>query len=353
MTHRPDGARPDPQPSDPTTTPAEPPPVDRPVRVRVSRPDDLLGLVPYLLGFVPEESLVLLLVRDGTVHLTARVDLVPAAAVDSITREFARLAQQTGAPALVLLVYSTDIPAARALLPGLVEGLRPHGLVDALLADGSRWWSATCPAGAGCCPPEGRSYDLGSHPMAAEAVYAGLSAAAGRGDVAARVAGPPASELAALDDVFAAVGLEVLPLEVADRQEVMAAAVQGFLADPHRLDDAECARFALLASEVAPRDVAWALIDRIRVEDHLDLWGQVVARTVAAYAPAPLCLLGMAAWVSGDGALQNCCSDRAQRLDPAYSMAALLEDINRHALPPSVWDRMAADLRGLVGPLVG
>ena len=37
--------------------------------------DDLIGLVPYLIGFHPEESLVVIVIEDGRVQVTARVDL--------------------------------------------------------------------------------------------------------------------------------------------------------------------------------------------------------------------------------------------------------------------------------------
>lgn len=312
-----------------------------------------MGLVPYLLGFLPEESLVLLLLRDGRVHLTARIDLVASGAADAVTAQFTQLANQADAAAMVLFAYSDNTDQVRQLMPLLVRGLAPRGLVDAIHADGQRWWSFTRTADAGCCPPEGTPYDLTSHPMAAEAVFAGLTAAPGRADIAALVAGPAAAEVGPLDEVFEQVGRELSELEAADRAEVMFDAVNAFVSDPRRLADAECARFALLAFDVSVRDVAWSLIDRLDIDDHLDLWSQVVARAIAPYQPAVLCLLGMAAWVSGNGALQNCCSERVRQLDPSYTMAALLEDINRRALPPAVWELMAGGLRDLVGPLAG
>jgi hypothetical protein len=126
--------------------------------------------------------------------------------------------------------------------------------------------------------------------------------------------------------------------------------VTAFVAAPRRLDDAECARLAVLCCDLHVRDLAWAAMDRSNIGDHLDLWGQVVSRSVAPWELAPLCLFGMAAWISGDGALQNCCADRALGLDRSYSMAGLLADINHRVLAPSSWDSMAVELRqGVVG----
>lgn len=46
-----------------------------PAVARIRDLHDLLGVIPHLLGFHPDESLVVLVVVDGQVQLTARADL--------------------------------------------------------------------------------------------------------------------------------------------------------------------------------------------------------------------------------------------------------------------------------------
>ena len=53
----------------------------------------------------------------------------------------------------------------------------------------------------------------------------------------------------------------------------------------------------------------------------------------------------MAAWISGAGALLNCCSERLSHLDPDYSMGRLLEEISERALPPSLWQEIGDEIR--------
>lgn len=323
----------------------------RPRRVRASSPADLLALVPYLLGFRPEESLVSVLIRGGEVLLTARIDLPPASLHLEVAGQLRRLAVQHGADALVLFAYSEESAPARAVLTELVEGLADSGLVDAIHADGQRWWSLMCTGS--CCPADGTPFDLSVHPLAAEAVFAGMGLAPGRSSIEAQVGGPAAGD----QDRLHALGLdaerELAGMAQRRRKARMASAVADFLAGPQALTEAGCVELAVLAADVEVRDVAWAAMTREDIDEHLDLWGQVVARTVAPWQAAPLCLLGMAAWISGNGALQNCCADRARRVRPEYSMTRLLDDINERALPPSLWDTMAADMRGVVGLLAG
>jgi hypothetical protein len=70
-------------------------------------------------------------------------------------------------------------------------------------------------------------------------------------------------------------------------------------------------------------------------------------------APAPLGLLGMAAWINGNGALLNCCVERLEEIDPGYTLGHLLAEISERALPPSLWDELVGDLRTEVGAVAG
>lgn len=115
------------------------------------------------------------------------------------------------------------------------------------------------------------------------------------------------------------------------------------------MSDADCARLALLALDLEARDVAWSMMDRTHALDHVDLWRQVVARTVSPVESAPLCLLGMAAWISGNGALMVCCLERVTAIDPGYTMGGLLEDINQRGLPPAFWDKLGQAIREELG----
>ena len=133
----------------------------------------------------------------------------------------------------------------------------------------------------------------------------------------------------------------------------MAALVNEGTAGTPPPDDRSSLTLALLAAQLPVRDLAWAMISRERAADHVRLWSQGGARTPAPDAAPALCLLGMAAWVQGDGALMNCCADRVAVLDPDYSMAAPLRDISARALPPSLWDDLAAGIRQELAGLAG
>lgn len=333
------------------------------VRLRVREPEDLLALVPYLLGFHPAESLVAVLVRDGQVLLTARMDLPGARSGvkdPGLVACLQELVDQHAPSALVLVAYSSDVGLGRTVLGELLERLVEVAVADALLVDGHSWWSLTCTGG--CCPADGSPYAPAEHPFAAEAVYAGLSATARREDLEAQLTGPAASEWDSLRRQAGELSDALPVLRHPDRAGLMAEAVVAALGelgvggpDPAgsgALSDRTCLRLALLADDVRVRDVACALVTRERALEHVALWQRVVARVPPELAVAPLCLLGLAGWAAGNGALLNCCCARVHELDPACSMGQLLAGVSARALPPSYWDALAADLRndlGLVG----
>ena len=61
----------------------------------------------------------------------------------------------------------------------------------------------------------------------------------------------------------------------------------------------------------------------------------------------------MAAWINGNGALLNCCVARLQRVDPGYTLGHLLADISDRAVPPTLWEELAPDLRREVAAVTG
>jgi hypothetical protein len=78
-------------------------------------------------------------------------------------------------------------------------------------------------------------------------------------------------------------------------------------------------------------------------EQHIDLW-RLVARLVDGRPALPvLALLGMAAWIGGQGALANMVLGRARTTESsgAYSMFDLLAEILQRGINPACWANLA------------
>jgi hypothetical protein len=207
----------------------------------------------------------------------------------------------------------------------------------------ARWWSLTC--GDECCPLGGTPIDLTSHPVSAAAVLAGLGARASRRELQGSVSGPAIAEVPRLEALAETLLGDLEQLDDADQVvRLTASTITAAMTDPNALDERNCLLLGLLVMDLHLRDLAWALISPATADDHVRLWGAVVARVPPRFAAAPLCLLGMAAWVSGAGALLNCCCERLAQVAPDYSMGRLLTEISAQALPPSLWHEMGGDV---------
>jgi Domain of unknown function (DUF4192) len=325
-------------------------------RLTIRQPDDLLAVIPYLIGFHPDESLVVVFITSGRVKLAARLDMPPESAGDELAESIDLLANQHQADALALVAYSAASLPANRLLTRLMDRLGEHELSDVLYVGHGRWWSLTC--GEECCPLSGRPFDLTSHPLSAAAVLAGLGACANRRELEASVRGPSQVDLPRLQSLAESLpgGADELG-DAGGAVGLLASVLDDAMADLSDLDERTCLLLGLLMRDIQLRDHAWALISPATADDHVRLWGGVVSRVPPMLAAAPLCLLGMAAWLSGAGALLNCCCERLSVVAPGYSMGRLLAEIGARALPPSLWKQIGGEIQaGLpeeLAPLAG
>lgn len=298
---------------------------------RLSGPGDAVAMIPYILGFTPRESLVVIALegRRNRFGPCCRMDL--ATARDEVldqARYTAALARRQAFRRVMVFAFSADVEPANSALTAVHGALTEAGVdvLDAVRADGASWWSTLC-SNPRCCPPEGTPYDVDTSRVAAEAVLAGLQRAPDRESLRAHVA----------------------PLDPARRASVAAAAKHRPVVDvttlvAGALDRSEClsideiAALAVAVQDVRDRDRAWAMMTRATAPRHFQLW-RTVMQTVPDELMVPVgSLTAFAAWLSGRGVLASHAADRVLAVDPTYSMALLVVDALQACLHPDTWE---------------
>jgi hypothetical protein len=112
--------------------------------LKVGRPDDLLAIIPYLVGFHPDESIVAVFIKSGRIGLTVRMDLPPESAADELAEHIDYIAKRDATDALAIVAYSAATLPTHRLLTGLMDRLgKHHKLTDVLYVGHGRWWSLT------------------------------------------------------------------------------------------------------------------------------------------------------------------------------------------------------------------
>jgi hypothetical protein len=324
--------------------------------------------VPYLLGFHPRDSLVLIGFADGRVNDTARVDLTDLVHADLAQQLLAAL-RRGGAGEVVVVVFDDAVPdalpdaapepdaAAGAALPwraeigALAEQCERHGLVvgDVMLVRGGRWRSYVC-TDPRCCPAEGNPMPAGTSPLAAAATYAGLVALPDRAALAATLDPAPEPDRVRLMPLISSCESAAPHKSVAGQRAKHDRAVKRAIFAAARradepvwnaadLDDDTVAAFGAALRSFEVRDPLWVALDHRRLGGD-PLWRALAARLPAPYDATPLFLFGWNAWRSGDGALAGIAAERALESDPSYSAADLLLAALRYGMDPRKVPRM-------------
>lgn len=295
-------------------------------------PEDLLAVVPAVLGFVPHDSVVML--TFGARHpFHARVDLPPLESASEVVALLRDPAVHHQVRRVVLVLYAEQPRPAEQVGRVLVRGFRDAGIevVDLIRADGRRWF----PLLRGRQGREaGVPYDVSAHPFAAQTVLDGRVTHASRGELAATLV-PEA-------DRVARVAAAVLPGQVTDPAWVRAA-VRRLAGSGDPASDEEAARLlTAIGDDVDCRDAAWAGLDRSGVQAHVALWTDLLRRAPDDLAGPAAAVLGLVAWLAGHGALAWCAVDRAEALVPDHTLSALVADLLTAAVPPSAWEGVFA-----------
>lgn len=354
---------------------------DLPV-VTVSGPGDLVSLVPYLVGFRPRRSLVVLSLRGPRLRcgLTARFDLPPLdGSLDLVefAGEVVPCLLRDDPSQVAVLVYdeapwiASDRPA-QPLVDALDAAFERAGVPvkEAVYVGAERYWSFTCRS-ARCCPDEGIALaEVLASPAAAELVLRGRAPLGDRSDLvraieprapltSAAVASVADRELARLGQLDADGSLDlqgwkeqVLALfdEVVARtdpaQGVSLTGDQAALLVVGMLDvgvrDAVCERCSAWLAALPEARGDGALPPRPSPYDQDPV--TLVLRELAVMcddqlAVAPLTLLAAQCWAAGEGALANAALERALSIDPDYRLAVLLAQLLRAAIPPAWVER--------------
>jgi len=300
---------------------------------------ETVAVTPYLLGFHPHDSLVVVGFAGHRVIFGVRFDLPPPDCASDTFDESIDLIVRQRAQAVLVLAYGPPTGVTRpALLLGV--GLRRAGvaMLDVIRVTGDRWWSFTC-QGRGCCPVEGNPCRPEQSAAVAEAVFQGRVALPSRQALSERVApigGAVRTEMAAATERARnrLGGADDPPgqrLWRLGRRAVRTAERRARLGQPPTADEAAWLG-VLLTDETI---LEYALMRRSGDEWWLQLWIDVLRRVEPPFVAAPACLVGYVAWREGDGSLARVAVDRALRADAGHRTAGLLDRVLSAGIAPS------------------
>lgn len=300
----------------------------------LDRPGALIAAIPAVLGFVPEDSLVLVTLSAAEMGAVIRTDLADDMA-DGLAHlaDVAASGSADAAVAVIVDIEGLDCRMCsdehRVLASTLTTTLAGQGIellavyvVDRVQA-GGRW---QCADG---CGNNGVIDDPTASPLALAAVLDGRRLYTRRADLLGVIAG---ADPVRVEAIRQAIEKRSAPEEVGVRPDGRVRAdvdlvlgVAARLTDGTSPCDDELASIACAVVDPRVRDTLYALAVGVRSGEAEELWA-VLARTLPPpWRMEALVLLAFSAYARGDGPLAGVALETALDIDGSHRMASMLD----------------------------
>jgi hypothetical protein len=322
-------------------------------RLRIHTDVDLVTVVPYLLGFRPDDgSIVVVAVADNLPMFTARADLpgpdISGDVLPDWSGHLADVTRRAHPSATIILVGYGPADRVDPALRTVADVFTTNGLSvrQSLRVADSRVFHLDCDHPG--CPPDGTPFDPTSSPVAAEATYAGAVALPNRAAKAALLTPADTASGEAMQQAVTRATARLQPLLHDDAAVDEAAATA--LADAvirhatgTALGDDEVAWLVVLLARPSVWDLA---VDHTEPdEQHLAFWTEIIRRAPEPLVPEPATLLAITAWRFGDGMIAALAAERALHVDPSHGLAGQIRYAVQAGVSPADIERALADAK--------
>lgn len=310
-----------------------------PTRLVARGRDDLLAMVPTMLGFEPSES-VTMLTFSAVRPFHARVDLPRREDEEEVVSLLLEPALRHRVGRVAFVVHSRRghgfARFGRRLLDAFLDA--GVGVVEVLLADGERVWCLDCdePSAGDGHRCAGHPYDVTAHPFVVHAVLEGRVVHASREALASTLDPDPAARTSHRRVAEAAVrhGARLAPTAHGREASWLRRTVRRHLELGTRPDDTWLGRILADLAVVPLRDACWERMAREDAREQVELWRDVVRRAPDALVGPAAGVLAYAAWLTGHGALAWCAVDRGRAHAPDLDLLVFVAEMLEHAVPP-------------------
>lgn len=315
----------------------------------LTSPHDLLSAIPFLVGFQPSDSIVLISLRDEVVDSAIRIDFPEQFTKQDLSKLCTHI-KHTGCDGVIVAFY---LPPEKDELSPVINDIHEElisskiEIRESLVIKGDRWRSFLC-RDLQCCPTEGSPTPiLEDSQIAAEQVALGKplpfqNAAAMSASISAL---PLDEELGRLISEIPGIDYSG---DVVALQKQGAEAVIDFIAD--FAADGVCRDKKLIAlvlvrlKDLQVRDFALGSVTEDTLDIYFNAWRWLLRLAPEGYV-APLAnLFAAVAYEKGDGALAHRALDRAVIDDRNYAMTDLLRQVFSSGWPTDSFARLRAEL---------
>jgi len=312
---------------------------------------DLITAVPFLIGFHPTQSIVLISVKDGAIGLAMRIDLPEQLGSDAINQLAQHFIKEGSESALLVAYMPIEREDGDCLLISLGAGLIRNGIAiqESIVVRDGRYRSIIC-RDLECCPQMGNTVPaIEESQIAAEHVVAGIPMPyANIADLIESLAADPSSFDCDWRDEVSKFFIEEDSQELGalrrDGVETMSLLIDEYRIGRGPTERTLVARMIGRMSDVQVRDYALGVHTEESYDLYFTMWRELLRLAPRGYVAPIACIVAAMAYEGGDGALAQKALDRAFDDDEHYPLASLLRRVFNAGWPPESFASMRAEL---------
>jgi hypothetical protein len=318
--------------------------------IQIDGPANLLATVPYLLGFNPEKSLVIVAVKGQHDQVVVSMTLDLPDKMEDLDATFMNNLKETlkrsGADGLVAIFYVDSNPQGLQSISELLmtEISSEFHIRDILWVYDHKWASYLC-SDESCCPKEGRSLEIEKPSIArTELVLAGRSVATKKSDLKDFLEITTVNQdLIPLISQFARQKAKSEHNKTIEKWE---STQFKFLTAPKAFKELDLklyARLLLGLTDIPVRDALLAHhIDLAQIKEDPNQylfqiaqnWAQVAKVAPQTFRPSICTCIAVFMWQAGEGILARSAVDFALAQDPQFHLAKLINNALDSGKPP-------------------
>jgi hypothetical protein len=317
----------------------------------LTSPHDLLAAIPFLIGYHPHNSLVMVSLKDDAVGMAMRIDLPSEIAREGYDLLVSHLVREEAEAALIVAYAEESSADPENVLINISAALVRAGIdiKESLIVRNNRFRSMLC-SDLTCCPPEGSQVpDLDSSRIAAEHVIAGHPMPFENVDgLVQSIAAVRTSFETGWQDEVQEFWVSSDTEEIRDLQRDGATAIIDLAGEYRQSRGAEdrelVARVIGRMSDIQVRDFALGSHSEETADFYWAMWRDLLRIAPRGFVAPIACLFAAMAYERGEGALAHKALDRALHDDDQYSLALLLRRVFTAGWPPHSFTAMRAQL---------
>ncbi len=303
--------------------------------IHIRDANDAIGVIPYLIGFHPDNSVVVLMCEEGSIQGCFSIACQNLESRPQARDQLIYLVKQHREAHFLVLIYC-PFDQEMTIVSLIHELIDDEHLIDCLTVDHDRYRSARLNRA------QGRIVDIyfegRDAPAVVEAIYAGLAAPDSRDEIIASLKSPRGGASYMSKKRLCRAELELVSKDI-DEVEDLYRQILEDARSGKTVSDHDLARLAVMSAHPLWLNIILDSFEKSHAKSDHHLWRHVVAHTTKSEQSHPLGVLALLSWLDSQPVFGRICCELAEKIEKV-SAIELFYQLDELGIDPHLWPHM-------------